>query len=153
MNKIRSAFGLDPEAKEGQAFDRDLQERLKAERFAEREAKQKAKEKEDKKRKKEQKKKEKEQKKLAKKKAKADAKAAALKAEVRPSFRINCYIDKNASALRVVLKIWYLVWSSKNVPSHPQSALILLYCEIAFSLSEKKFTMQLALVYAPSCKI
>lgn len=82
MDKIRAAFGLDPEAKEGQAFDRDLQERLKAERILEREAKQKAKEKEAKQQAKEKKKRDKEQKKLAKKKAKEDKKAAKLKAEV-----------------------------------------------------------------------
>lgn len=82
MDKIRAAFGLGDDAKEGQAFDRDLQERLKAERMAEREAKQKAKEKEDKRRKKEQKKKAKQEKKAAKKQAKAEKKAAALKAEV-----------------------------------------------------------------------
>lgn len=73
---------MDKDAVEGQAFDRDLQERMKAERIAEREAQQKAKKKEDKRRKKEQKKKEKEEKKLAKKQAKEAAKAAALKAEV-----------------------------------------------------------------------
>lgn len=82
MNKIRAAFGLDENAKEGQAFDRDLQERLKAERQAERETKQKAKAKEEKKRKKDQKKKEKQAKKAAKKAAKEAAKAAVLKAEV-----------------------------------------------------------------------
>lgn len=83
MDKIRAAFGLDKEAKEGQAFDRDLQERLKMERMAEREAQKKAKAKEEKRRKKEQKRKEKERKKLAKKEAKSAAKAAALKEKVR----------------------------------------------------------------------
>ena len=82
MDKIRNAFGLDPEAKEGQAFDRDLQERLKAERIAEREAQQKAREKEAKKKEKERKKKEKEQKKLNKKKEKENKKAALLKEKV-----------------------------------------------------------------------
>ena len=82
MEKMRSAFGLDKEVKEGQAFDRDLQERMKAERIAEKEAKQKAKEKEEKKRKKDAKKQEKAAKKLAKKKAKEAEKAAALKEQV-----------------------------------------------------------------------
>lgn len=82
MDKIRAAFGLDKDAKEGQAFDRDLQERLKTERIAEREAQKKAKAKEEKQRKKLMKKAEKEKAKAAKKEAKQAAKAAALKAQV-----------------------------------------------------------------------
>lgn len=82
MEKMRSAFGLEKEAKEGQAFDRDLQERLKAERIAEKEAKQEAKQKQEKKRKKEAKKAEKAAKKLATKKAKEAEKAAALMEQV-----------------------------------------------------------------------
>ena len=102
MNKIRTAFGLDPEAKEGQAFDRDLQERLKAERILEREAQQKAKEKEAKKREKEKSKKEKEQKKLKKKKDKEDKKVAQLKAEVVST---NCKSNRGTHyvSMKVVL--------------------------------------------------
>ena len=83
MDKIKNAFfGSEHEAKEGEAFDRDLQERLKAERIAAKEAAQKAKEKEAKKKRKEQKKIEKQKKKDAKKKAKATQKEAAQREKV-----------------------------------------------------------------------
>ena len=42
MDKLRAAFGLGAEAKEGEAFDQELQEQRRQERIAEREAKEKA---------------------------------------------------------------------------------------------------------------
>ncbi len=41
MDKLRAAFGLSAEAKEGEAFDQELQEQKRQERIAEREAKEK----------------------------------------------------------------------------------------------------------------
>ena len=52
MDKLRAAFGLSEDVKEGQAFDRELQEQLKQERIAAKEQQQRQKEKEDKKRRK-----------------------------------------------------------------------------------------------------
>lgn len=80
MDKIRAAFGLGTDVKEGQAFDRDLQEQLKAQRIAEREAQRLAKEKEARKREKAAKKAKKEREKAEKNKAK-EAKKAQAKAE------------------------------------------------------------------------
>jgi hypothetical protein len=85
MDKIRAAFGLEEGVQEGQAFDRDLQERLKAERIAEKETRQLAKLKEEEKRKKDAKKEEKKRKKEEKKKVKEAKKAAALKEKVNSS--------------------------------------------------------------------
>ena len=67
MDKIRNAFGLDADAKEGQAFDRDLQEQLKQDRQVAREKERKKKEKEARRRKKDQAKAEKKAKKKEKK--------------------------------------------------------------------------------------
>ena len=77
-------MGIEQDAKEGQAFDRELQEKLKADRVAEREGKRKAQEKEQKKRTKEAKKREKERKKAEKKAAKNAKKEALQKAKVKP---------------------------------------------------------------------
>ena len=77
-------MGIEQDAREGQAFDRELQEKLKADRIAEREGKRKAQEKEQKKRAKEAKKREKERKKTEKKAAKAAKKEAIQKAKVEP---------------------------------------------------------------------
>lgn len=46
MDKLRAAFGLEESAKEGEAFDRDLQEQRRLERIAEREQREKEREKE-----------------------------------------------------------------------------------------------------------
>lgn len=39
MDKLRAAFGLGEDTKEGEAFDQELQERKRQEKIAEREAK------------------------------------------------------------------------------------------------------------------
>eukprot|EP00195_Chlamydomonas_chlamydogama_P016489 CAMPEP_0202909188 /NCGR_PEP_ID=MMETSP1392-20130828/48598_1 /ASSEMBLY_ACC=CAM_ASM_000868 /TAXON_ID=225041 /ORGANISM="Chlamydomonas chlamydogama, Strain SAG 11-48b" /LENGTH=378 /DNA_ID=CAMNT_0049598863 /DNA_START=101 /DNA_END=1233 /DNA_ORIENTATION=- len=70
MDKLKAALGIS-EVKEGEAFDRELQEKKKLERLAEKEAKEREREKERKQREKEKKRKAKEQKKRVKELAKA----------------------------------------------------------------------------------
>ena len=82
MEKVRDAWGITKEVVEGQAFDRELQEKLKADRIAERQAKEVAKQKEAKKRLKEQKKAEKKRKKEEKRKLKEEQKQQALQKQV-----------------------------------------------------------------------
>lgn len=119
LDKIRAAFGLAQDVKEGQAFDRELQERLKAERIAEREAARTAKEKEEKKRAKAAKKAEKAAKKAAKKAVKEAKRAAALKEKVSNRFGHgrNLQLDllKHAVSYRTAT---YLLWVELDCTAH-----------------------------------
>lgn len=91
MDKMRNAFGFSEDQKEGQAFDRELQEQLKQERILAEEKAQRDKEKAERKRKKALKKEEKKRKKDEKKKAKEDAKRAVEKAKVGLSENKNLF--------------------------------------------------------------
>lgn len=102
MDKLRAAFGLSEDVKEGQAFDRELQEQLKQERIAAKEQQQRQKEKEDKKRRKAKKKEEKARKKEERRKAKEAKKQAIAKAKVSVTASLTeqgCPVHGHASSL------------------------------------------------------
>ncbi|GFR40245.1 hypothetical protein Agub_g815, partial [Astrephomene gubernaculifera] len=90
MSKLKAAFGVKDDIREGDAFNRELQEQLKAQRMAEREAAQKAREEESKRREKEARRREKERAKEAKqreKEAKRREKEAKLREKEREEAR------------------------------------------------------------------